>query len=292
MSEGLRTVESVIEAHRGSGLYLDVGGVKTFLLDDGSGPAVVCLHGVPTSSYLYRKVLPALVGHGLRGIAFDYPGLGLSDRPTNFDYSFRGLTDFSVKVIQTIGLDAFHLVVHDIGGPIGFALAGSLRDKVQSITILNTWVEVDKFSKPLPMRPFGVKGVGELQLKLINHYTWALAFKAMAVRDSKGISKEEVYAYVDLLKREDGGAAFLKIMRGFDYSAAFKQLCYDGVVDVPYPVQAIWGMNDPGLTFERYGREIKKVIRPITFHQVPGSHLLQEEHWRFIADKVAAQVLK
>ena len=48
---------------------------------------MVCLHGVPASSFLYRKVLAELAGRGLRGVAFDLPGLGLADRPARFDYT-------------------------------------------------------------------------------------------------------------------------------------------------------------------------------------------------------------
>ena len=51
----------------------------------GSGDPVVCLHGVPTSSYLYRKVIPALVSHGVNAGASDLPGMGLADRPIDFD---------------------------------------------------------------------------------------------------------------------------------------------------------------------------------------------------------------
>lgn len=57
------------------------------VIDEGDGPPVVCLHGVPASSFLYRKVVPELAARGLRGLAFDLPGLGLAERPQDFDYS-------------------------------------------------------------------------------------------------------------------------------------------------------------------------------------------------------------
>lgn len=281
-------VKRVISNHQRSGSFIKIDGVETFVVDQGVGPAVLCLHGVPTSSFLYRKILSGLQAQGFRAIAFDYPGLGLSARPEAFDYSFRGLTEFAHQAVKSLGLASFHLVVHDIGGPIGFALAAEIRDRIESLTILNTWIEVDQFRKPLPMRPFGWPGVGRLQLKVVNYSTWYLMFKSMGVHDMTGITTEEVYAYVDLLKRCDGGDAFLKIMRGFDHSVEFKRRCYKGAVDVPYPVQAIWGVNDPGLKVERYGTEIERVVRPGRFFRLPGKHLLQEDCWRAIVEKVAA----
>ena len=88
-------VDAVIDAHERSGYRLAVGGVETFVLDLGHGPPVVCLHGVPASSFLYRKLIVELAARGLRGIAFDLPGLGLAERPAAFDYTWTGLGRFA-----------------------------------------------------------------------------------------------------------------------------------------------------------------------------------------------------
>jgi pimeloyl-ACP methyl ester carboxylesterase len=88
-------VNAVIDAHLRSGYRLAVGGVETFVLDLGHGQPVVCLHGVPVSSFLYRKLIVELAARGLRGIAFDLPGLGLAERPAAFDYTWTGLGRFA-----------------------------------------------------------------------------------------------------------------------------------------------------------------------------------------------------
>ena len=84
-------ISAVIEAHERSGRRFRAGGIESFGLEKGSGDPVVCLHGVPASSFLYRKVVPELADRGLRGIAFDLPGLGLAERPADADYSWTGL---------------------------------------------------------------------------------------------------------------------------------------------------------------------------------------------------------
>lgn len=281
-----KTIDQIVDEHYTSGKYIQVGDLKTFALDYGEGTPVLCIHGVPTSSYLYRKVAKSLQIKGYRAIAIDLPGLGFTDRPEDFDYSFDNLSKFMAEATEALQFEKFHLLVHDVGGPIGFALAARHKDKILSLTILNTWIDVTKFKKPLPMRPFEIPVLGEAQLSMLNHLTWPVMMKTLGLEDSEVISKEEINSYVDILKREDGGKAFLKIMRSFDDSEEFRDLCYKAVQDVPYPVQAIWGEEDPGLKYERYGEEIKEVAGLQTVYKLKARHFLQEEKWEEIAMKI------
>ena len=280
------SVETIMEKHEASGKYFNVNGLKCFGLDQGNGEAVLCLHGVPTSSFLYRKIVPSLAEKGYRGVAIDFPGLGFSDRPKDFDYSFSSLANFSAEAAKTLGLDKYHLLIHDIGGPIGFALAAENLDKVLSLTILNTWIDVVNFKKPWPMRPFEKPVLGEIELATLQHPTWQIMFNKMGVNDSSGIPKNEINAHIDILKRDDGGDAYLEIMRSFEDSEEFRSLCYKAVQDVPYPVQAIWGADDPFLTLEKLGQEIKEAARLPKIHQLSSKHFLQEEKPMEIVEKV------
>lgn len=272
-----KDVDTIIKEHKTSGNYVQVNGVNCFVLDKGSGEAVLCLHGVPTSSFLYRKIVPALAEKGYRGVAIDFPGLGLSDRPKDFDYSFSSLADFSANAAQKLGLDTYHLLIHDIGGPVGFALAANHPKKILSITILNTWIDVVNFKKPWPMRPFEIPVLGEIELLSLQHPTWQLMFNKMGVNDSSNIPTNEINAHIDILKMKDGGDAFLKIMKSFEDSEEFRTLCYKAVQHVPYPVQAIWGVDDPFLTLKEKGAEIKKAAGLLEIHELSSRHFLQEE---------------
>ncbi len=284
-----RSVEDVVAQHKAAGKFIHVDGINTFVLDEGEGEVVFCIHGVPTSSYLYRKVIHSLAAKGMRGVAIDLPGLGLSDRPEHFEYTFHSFARFCAKAAEVMGIEKYHLLIHDIGGPIGFAMAAENKAKVLSLTILNTWIEVDEFKKPLPMRPFELPLLGEAELKTITHLTWYMLFSQMGVNNADDLPKEEVYAYVDLLKREDGGKAFLKIMRNFQKSDDFKKLCYQAVENVSYPIQAIWGADDPALDYEHFGNEIKRAANLTTVHKLASRHFLQEEKWEEIADLVVKQ---
>jgi pimeloyl-ACP methyl ester carboxylesterase len=278
---------AVIEAHRGAGRDFVAAGVRSFVREEGSGEPVVCMHGVPASSFLYRKLLPELAARGLRGVAFDLPGLGLADRPTDFDYSWTGLGRFAAAAVDTLGLDRFHLVVHDIGGPVGFELAAALPARVRSLTILNTLIEVDHFRRPWVMRPFAWPVAGPLWLAGMSHRLFVVLMRHIGVAD-RSVPDIELAAYLDLLKHGDGGKAFLKIMRRFELTAQKRQL-YEGVVrDVGYPVQIIWGARDPALRFATHGRQAARAARDAPVHTVAAKHFVPEDQAPAIAGYVAA----
>ena len=253
----------------------------------GEGPPVVCLHGVPTSSFLYRKVLAELAVRGLRGIAWDLPGLGLASRPAGFDYSWTGLGRFCVAAVDALGLDAFHLVVHDVGGPVGFELAAAMPERIASLTVLDTIVEVDTFRRPLVMEPFAWRGVGPLYVKTLTKPAFRVLMRLQGIEDFGSVPGEEVDAYVDLLRGDDGGAAFLRIMRGFERTRAKRDLYASTLRDVPYPVQVVWGENDPALTLSEQGEAARRAAGVDVIHRLPAKHFLQEDQAPAIADLVA-----
>ena len=279
-----------IAAHRAAGRGFSAAGVESFALDAGSGPTVVCMHGVPVSSYLYRKLVPSLAAQGLRGVAFDFPGLGLAERPEQFDYSWTGLGRFSVAAIDALGINDFHLVIHDIGGPVGLEVAAALRDRVRSITVLNTLIAVSNFKKPWPMRPFELPGVGELWLASMIKPAFRVLMRMVGVHDMNAVPAAELDAHVDLLKLGDGGKAFLKIMRSFETTEAKQALYASTVRDVPYPVQVIWGEHDTALKLKDHGQQAQAITGVETIHRLPGKHFLQEDCNDALVEKIGAFV--
>lgn len=262
------------------------------MLDQGTGETVFCIHGVPTSSFLYRKIVKELKDAGLRAIAIDLPGLGLSGRPEDFDYRFPVFASFCKDFLNQIKVQQFHLILHDIGAPIGFALAAMVSDRVKSITILNAMLDLAKFVKPLLMRPFEMPVLGEAELMTLTHSTWPLMMKYACVENLDAIPKEEVAAYIDLLKREDDGKAFLKIMRHFEKAPAFTATCYATVQNPAWPIQLIWGNNDPFLPYDEFAVQFQNARPGVTTFQVKAKHLLQEEQFQFIAEKVKELIMR
>jgi haloalkane dehalogenase len=269
---------SLLERHRASGRSFCAGGIGSFVLDQGprDGEAVVCVHGVPASAYLYRKVVPALAARGLRGIAVDLPGLGLAERPTDADYTWTGLGRWLGSAVDALELDRFHLVVHDIGGPIGFEVAAAHPHRVRSLTILNTTVAVESFHRPWMMEPFAHPVLGEAWLKSTRLPGMFLALMRY-VGVTRQVPAAEIACYVPLLLGDDGGRAFLRIMRGFELTAAKQRLYLSAVRDTRYPVQVVWGVRDRALTWRRYGVQAQMAAGLDHAILLPGKHFLQED---------------
>lgn len=96
-----------------------------------------------------------------------------------------------------------------------------------------------------PMRPFQPFGVGETWLALMRRPTWRWLFLREGIADHRATSEAEIDAYLELLKRSDGGRALLKIMRGFELTAEKQRFLIDGLAKrPPYPTQVLWGAGD------------------------------------------------
>lgn len=283
------TVDEVLAAHRAAGREFSAAGVGSFVLDTGPNDAepVVCMHGVPASSYLYRKVLPELANRGLRGIAFDLPGLGHADRPEDFDYSWTGLGRWALAALDALSLDRVHLVVHDIGGPVGFEVAAAAPGRVRSLLMLNTTVAVDTFRRPWVMEPFAHRLLGEAWLASARpRVVFRTLMRMIGV--GPGVPSVEIDAYLPLLLGDDGGRAFLRIMRSFERTVE-KRRRYEAVVrGQGYPVGLLWGSKDPALPMRTYGVQARIAAGLDDLPSVPGKHFLQEDFPADIAAAVAA----
>jgi pimeloyl-ACP methyl ester carboxylesterase len=275
-----------IEVHRAAGRRFEAGGVWSFVREQGQGAPVVLVHGVPTSSFLYRKVVPVLAEQGLRPVAFDLPGLGLAERPQAFDYSWSGLARWTGEAIDALGIERCHLVVHDIGGPIACEWAVRNPNRVLSLTALNTMLGLATFRRPWTMAPFAATGLGRIWLELLSPWTMAQVIYLQGIADRSAVPRHHLYAYHQLLKRVDGGRAFLRIMRGFELTEAKHHLLWEGLAQRPYPARIVWGERDPaiGLDQLRLAQEALEVNDPVL---LPAKHFLQEDHAPAVAQAIA-----
>ncbi len=123
--------------------FAEVEGLRLHYLEQGSGEPVLMLHGWPTSSYLWRGIVPA-VGEGNRAIALDLPGFGRSDKPLDASYSFRFFERVLSGFLDAVGVERLGLAVHDLGGPVGLYWASQHPERVSSVALLNTLV----FARP------------------------------------------------------------------------------------------------------------------------------------------------
>jgi haloalkane dehalogenase len=120
--------------------YADQDGLRMHYVDEGEGDPVLLLHGEPTWSYLYRKLIPPLAAVA-RVVAPDYFGFGRSDKPVEREwYSYDRHYTSIEWLVEELDLRRLTVVVQDWGGPIGLRLAVTRPDLVDRLVIMNTGV--------------------------------------------------------------------------------------------------------------------------------------------------------
>jgi haloalkane dehalogenase len=119
----------------------DGGSLRIHYVDEGDGEVVLLMHGEPSWSYLYRKMIPVLVGAGLRAVAPDLVGFGRSDKPSRRDdYTYQRHVDWMHAAVDTIGLENVTLVGQDWGGLIGLRLVAEDSDRYARVVAANTFL--------------------------------------------------------------------------------------------------------------------------------------------------------
>ncbi|MBE2238255.1 MAG: alpha/beta fold hydrolase [Caldilineaceae bacterium] len=285
-------VERVIVAHHAAGKEFEAGGVRSFVRAQGEGDPIVLFHGIPASSYLYRKVIPLLAARGFRALAFDLPGLGFAGRPVNFDYTFSGLGRWAAAAVDALGLTRFHLVVHDAGGPVGFEMAATMPARICSLTLLNTVVDLD--AAPFAMEFYARFATGEHWPALPPRRATRELLYRVGIGDRSATPPAEVDVYRELVLREDNGRAYLHLMRNLDGTRK-RGADYSAVVNmqkVPYPVQVIWSADDRTLPLRRHGWKAREATGLDTIQTLPGKHYFQEDRAPEIAATVAGFAAK
>jgi pimeloyl-ACP methyl ester carboxylesterase len=275
----------LIAAHRARGRDFTAAGVRSFVVEEGAGEVVLCLHGIPASSFLYRKLLPGLAARRLRGVAFDLPGLGLAERPAAFDYTWTGFGAWCAAAVDALDLERFHLVIHDFGGPVGFELCARMPQRILSLTILNTAIDVEDFHRPPALELLARPWLSAPMLKLLPRPAFRALMWHVGIADRASTTDAELDAWLDLLRREDGGRACVRMAAGLERTHAKSKLYARAVRGLTVPIQVLWGVADPVLKLDVHGQRVIAVTgAPLT--RLPGKHFLQEDCFEAIADAV------
>jgi haloalkane dehalogenase len=278
-------VADAIERHRSAGREFGAAGVTSFVLEQGAGEPVVLMHGIPVSSFLYRKVVPLLAERRLRGVAFDLPGLGLAAKPPGFDYSWSGLGRWTGEAIDALGVDRCHLVLHDIGGPIGLEWALRNRDRVRTLTVLDTLIDVAHFRRVWTMDLAAPPVIGPIWVATIRPPVARWLFYMQGIGDRSATPANEVDAHIALLHRDGGGSSFRKIVRGFELTEEKERFYTEGLRDAGWPATILWGNRDPALGEDR--RRAFEDALGIEAQVISAKHFLQEDQAAAVADAVA-----
>lgn len=263
-----------------TGKTINVRGLNIFYLDSGKGDPVVLLHGWPTSSYLWRNIIPSLA-KTRRVIAPDLTGYGRSDKPLDIEYSFDNQSKILGEFLDQLGLQKTALVVHDFGGPIGLLWAVRNPEKLERLAILNTFLHPKlPFLMDLLFFASRIPAVG----KWFATPSGVAATIKLGITNKNVLTKELMETYQTPFKSIDAQKALLK---------AFNDSKLDELNEViqklptlKVPVFILYGEKDIWLAPEMI--RIKNELPHARIAAIPNcNHFLQEDQPEMVGNLLA-----
>ncbi len=262
--------------------WFEINGNKMHYLDEGNKnlPVVLMVHGNPTWSFYYRKLVKAL-RDDYRIVVPDHIGCGLSDKPQNYPYKIEDHIQNLSALMEFLEIKEYFMVVHDWGGPIGFGYAIISPEMVKGLVVMNTAVfYLDQV--PLRIKICRYPIIGELMVRGLNlfsilAYYWAIKKKEKRTR--------EVYAaYTEPYDSWKNRVAIHRFVQEIPLEndhhnlGLFREL--DGKINQfkDSPTLIAWGDQDFVFTTDEFCAEFEKRFPGAEFHHFPdaGHYLLED----------------
>ena len=272
--------------------YATVRGLKVFYREAGSktSPTIVLLHGFPSSSHMFRDLIPQLADK-LHVIAPDYIGFGYSDAPdvSNFDYTFDNLAAHVEELLFGIlELKKFSIYVQDYGAPVGYRIASKHPDAIEAIVVQNGNAYVEGIGAAFdPMKPFWTNRNPETERPvrdLLKKETTIFQYTHGA-KDVSRISPDSYTVDQFFLDRPGNDSIQLNLLHNYQSNLALYEGWHKFFRNKQPKTLIVWGKNDPFFTVEgaqAYLRDIPKA----ELHLLDTGHFALEESCEFIAQQI------
>jgi pimeloyl-ACP methyl ester carboxylesterase len=270
-----------------------VDGIKIFYRETGrpDAPALLLLHGFPTSSHMFRDLMPLLADR-YHLVAPDLPGFGFSDAPDSetFRYSFDRLAEVIDRFTVAIGLKRYAIYVFDYGAPVGFRLALKHPERVTAIISQNGNAYLEGLSEGWnPIQVYWKDPTPENRFALRAFLTpettrWQYVY---GVRDEAAVAPEAYTLDAALLARRGNDEIQLDLFLDYASNVALYPKFQDYFRTHRPPLLAVWGRNDPFFLpsgAESFKRDIPEA--EVVFFDT--GHFALESHAREIAGRISA----
>lgn len=266
---------------------IKANGLDFHAMIQGTGQAVLMLHGFPENWYSWRYQIPALAEAGYKAVAVDLRGYNKSSRPGKVaDYHVDHHCDDIFDLIRALGAEKVHLVGHDWGGAIAWTYASRKPETLHSLSILNA-PHPKVFQQHLTrnfrqmmrswyMLFFQIPWLPEFLIRLNADNTFTRTFRGWARR--KEMFPDDVISVFKKAMLEPGAlTAGINYYRATARDPNSMRQAKD-FPDITVPTQVIWGDNDKALGKELCDDIHKHIDAPYELHFIPGcSHWVQQE---------------
>jgi pimeloyl-ACP methyl ester carboxylesterase len=293
-----------------------IDGLEIFYREAGpkTAPTLLLLHGFPTSSHMFRDLIPALADK-YHVIAPDYPGFGYSSMPKvdEFEYSFDNLANVIEKFTEEVGLEKYSLYLMDYGAPIGFRIAAKHPERIESLIIKNGksynegidndfWEPIKEYWKDRGAVNKGLDNAFWKNVKTAYNNPNlpnedALRFVVTlgatkwqytnGVRHVESISPDTWGHVQPLLDREGNSEIQLQLFYSYGTNPPLYPQWQEYFRQHQPPTLIVWGKNDaifPAAGAEPYKRDLKN----LEYHLFDTGHFALEEDGIVIAEKIRA----
>jgi pimeloyl-ACP methyl ester carboxylesterase len=271
--------------------YATVGGRKIFYREAGSkdAPTIVLLHGFPTSSHMFRDLIPLLTGR-FHLVAPDFPGFGQSDMPEReaYDYTFTNIANTISGFIENIGAKKFAIYIFDYGSPVGLRVALQMPDRISAIISQNGNAYEEGLSSGWdPIRAYwqDASQANRDALRMFlkpetTTFQYTHGIPDPSVVSPDGRSLDDFY-----LARPNADELQLDLLKDYASNVALYPQFQEYFRKYQPPLLAVWGKNDP--FFLPAGAEaFKRDIPKAQVHFYDTGHFALETH----AAEIAAMI--
>jgi haloalkane dehalogenase len=263
--------------------FTEVNGIPIHYVDEGTGDTLLLLHGNPSWSFLYRKMIPVL-RNSFRCVAVDYPGYGMSGTPDGYGFTPGEHSAFLEGFVDQLGLSDLTMMVQDWGGPIGLGLAVRRPHLVRALVIGNTFAwplngnwRIEVFSWVMG-GPVG--RIGTREFNLVPRFFFS---RGLAGHTAPEVIRLYLAPWRDPARREAAVIAPRQLIKATAY---LRQVESGLPALASIPALIVWGTAD----FAFRDRERERFERAFPDHQTiqypNASHFLQEDAGEQIAEQV------
>lgn len=255
-----------------------VGAVTLHVVECGTGPTVLLLHGFPELWYAWHRLLPALARAGYRAVAPDLRGYGASDKPSEIDaYRSELLLDDVKGLVRALDLGSVRLVGHDWGATIAFMFAARHPELVSHLVILNG-AHPRRLREQLRTLEQALRSAYILFFQLPWLPEWCLRRRPVLAKIFRGSSENPAAFSDDDIERYLGAIRVPRAARGMvNYYRAARRFPPDAESKIVAPTLVIWGEEDPALS-RRNLDGLSALVTDLTIETVPNAgHFVHHE---------------
>jgi pimeloyl-ACP methyl ester carboxylesterase len=272
--------------------HATVRGHRIFYREAGSknSPTIVLLHGFPSSSHMFRDLIPQLSG-SFHVVAPDYIGFGYSDAPdvSSFQYTFDNLAEHIEELLfSALGLKKFIIYVQDYGAPVGFRIAARNPEAIEGIVVQNGNAYAEGIGSGFdPLKPYWAnrnaeteKPVREVLTKQTTIFQYTHGVKDVSLINPDSYTMDQLF-----LDRAGNDAIQLNLLHNYQANLAHYPGWQQFFRSRQPKTLIVWGQNDPFFTVEgakAYLRDIPKA----ELHLLDTGHFALEDHGDFIAERI------